>query len=96
MGAGGRSGSAGIGACRSVCHNGMRLSTDGITVKLYTGGGEGIAHSSVAPPHGLLGAVIGCQRVRSRFQKNTSVARPIRKAPIVDARLNHATPSSDE
>src|ERR1041385_8776287 len=38
------------------CHSGSRLSTRGIDAKLYDGGGDGIAHSSVAPPHGSLPA----------------------------------------
>src|ERR1041385_6108879 len=67
IGPGGWSGSGSIGAWRSVRQSGRRLATVGMTVKLETGGGDGIAHSGVAPSHGLFEAVIGRQRVRSRL-----------------------------
>src|SRR5437879_2993512 len=96
IGAGGRSGNGAIGPWRSVCQSGSRFATVGMTVKLYTGGGDGIAHSSVAPFHGLAGAFTGCHRVRSRFQKKISVAMPTRNAPMVETRLKPATPRSGE
>ena len=37
----------------SASHNGVRLSTAGICAKLYDGGGEAVAHSSVGASHGL-------------------------------------------
>jgi len=55
-----------------------------ITVKVVNRRGEGIAHSSVARPR-FAGALLGRQRVRSRFQKKMSVAIPMRNAPMVRA-----------
>src|SRR2546426_10949071 len=65
-GAGGAAGGAGIGAWGSVFQRGSRLATGGITEKLYGGGGEGIAPSSVAAPHGSVGAGAPCGRGRRR------------------------------
>src|SRR6267142_1990216 len=96
IGAGGRSGRGAIGPWRSVCQSGSRLVTVGMTVKLYTGGGDGIAHSSVAPPHGLFGASAGRRPVRSRLNRKINVASPITNAPIVDTTLKSVTPRSAE
>src|SRR3990172_12665707 len=61
MGSGGTSGMAFIWV---TDHLGNRLSTSGITVKLYSGGGDGMVHSSVAPPHGSLPATSPFRQLR--------------------------------
>src|SRR2546422_7447594 len=94
IGAGGAAGGSGIGSWCSVFQRGSRFATVGITEKLYGGGGEEIAHSSVAPPHGSFGAGAPCERVRHRLTTNTSVATPIKNAPIVETRLRLETPRS--
>src|SRR5258705_7093094 len=94
IGAGGVAGRGVMGAWCSVCHSGSRLSTRGITVKLYTGGGDGIAHSSVAPFHGSLPATSPRRRLHHRFTRNTSTETPIKNAPAVETWFNCVTPSS--
>src|SRR5213078_2750595 len=94
IGPGGAAGGSRIGSWCSVFQRGSRFATVGITEKLYGGGGEGIAHSSVAPPHGSFGAGAPCERVRHRLTTNTSVATPIKNAPIVETRLRLETPGS--
>src|SRR6266850_4432498 len=84
IGTGGVRGSGAIAPWCSVFQSGRRLSTRGITVKLYTGGGDGIAHSSVAPCQGSFPAGSPRRRVHHRFTRNTSVATPSRNAPAVE------------
>src|SRR2546428_2207731 len=91
-GAGGTGGGSCIGAWCSVFQRGRRLSTFGITEKLYAGGGDGTAHSRVAPPHGSFGAGVPLGRVRPRVKTNTSVATPSGNAPILDAEFSPQTP----
>src|SRR2546422_6462085 len=96
IGAGGRAGGSFIGPWRSVRHRGSRLSTVGITEKLYGGGGDGMPHSSVAPPQGSFEAGRPCVRLRHRFTTKISIERPIRSAPMVETRLRSLTPRSGE
>src|SRR3989454_5516021 len=72
IGAGGTAGGSFIGPWRSVRQRGRRLSTVGITEKFYGGGGEGMPHSSVAPPHGAFGA--GAPGVRLRHRVTTKIS----------------------
>src|SRR5689334_14858045 len=41
------------GGSETVSHSGSRERTIGCSSKLYAGGGDAVAHSSVPPPHGL-------------------------------------------
>src|SRR2546425_9568270 len=66
IGAGGTAGGAFIGPWRSVRQRGSRLSTVGITEKVYGGGGEGVPPSSGAPPPGSVDA--GAPRGRPRHK----------------------------
>src|SRR6185295_9421160 len=96
MGAGGVAGGSRIGSWCSVFQRGSRLVTVGMTEKLYTGGGDGMLHSSVAPPHGSFEAACPCPRVRHTLKRNTRIDTPIRNAPTVETRFRDPTPSSDE
>src|SRR2546422_6895979 len=95
-GAGGTGGGSCIGAWCSVFQRGRRLSTFGITEKLYAGGGDGTAHSRVAPPHGSFGAGVPLVRGRQRVKTNTSGATPSGEAPIVEAKVRPQAPRSGE
>src|SRR5258706_5043650 len=94
IGAGGVRGNGAMAPWCSVFHSGSRLSTRGITVKLYTGGGDGIAHSRVAPPQGSFPATSPRLRVHHRFTRNTSTATPSRNAPAVETWFKRVTPNS--
>src|SRR6266550_9120484 len=65
----------------AALQRGRRLATVGITSKLCGGGGDGIVHSSVAPPHGSSPAASPLVRERHKFHRNTSTERPIKNAP---------------
>src|ERR1700704_1271638 len=95
IGAGGVAGGSRIGSWCSVFQRGSRLVTVGMTEKLYTGGGDGMLHSSVAPPQGSLGAACPC-RLRHALKRNTRIDTPMRKAPTVETRFREPTPSSGE
>src|SRR3954464_11311519 len=45
------------GSSPAASHKGVRLSTTGMWAKLYGGGGESVAHSRLAAPHGFAGAI---------------------------------------
>src|SRR5690348_5329215 len=77
-------------------HSGKRECTVGIWAKLYTAGGDDVAHSSVAPSQGLSPAILPLVRVRMMFQMKTSIERAIRNAPTVDTRFMVDTPRSGE
>src|SRR5450830_978937 len=56
------------GALRS--HRGYREVTSGICAKLYSGGGDGIDHSSVGAPHGSLPARVPCFLLQKKLKAN--------------------------
>src|SRR5439155_20122399 len=85
---------SGIALTCVIDQRGRRLATVGMTSKLCGGGGEGMVHSSVAPPHGSLPATLPRVRVRQTLTRKTAIDTPIRNAPTVDTRLSLATPSS--
>src|SRR2546426_5504625 len=87
IGAGGSAGGSSIGSWRSVRQRASRCVTVGITEKLYGGGGEGMLHSSVAPPHGSFGAIVPRVRLRHTLYTKTKIATAIKNAPTVDTRL---------
>ena len=78
----------------SIDQRGRRPATVGMTSKLCGGGGDGMVHSSVAPPHGSFPATLPRLRVRQTLIRNTKIEAPIRNAPTVDTRFSLATPSS--
>src|SRR5262245_59150845 len=82
-----------FGGC-SDSHRGIRLCTVGMTSKLCGGGGEEVAHSNVAPFHGLGPATAPCFRVRHMLYTNTTIPSPIVNAPIEDQRFIRSTPRS--
>src|SRR5438552_12545815 len=83
---------SGIALTCVIDQRGRRLATVGMTSKLCGGGGEGMVHSSVAPPHGSLPATLPRVRVRQTLTRKTAIDTPIRNAPTVDTRLSLATP----
>src|SRR5882724_2702956 len=90
----GLGGTSGTGVMPLGVHLGRRLETVGMTLKLYTGGGDGMAHSSVAPFHGSLPAISPCFRVRQTLYMK--IRNPITRntVPYVDAWLYGVTPRS--
>src|SRR5437762_102873 len=72
--------------------SGYRDVTVGITAKLYSGGGEGIDHSSVGPPQGSLPAGGPLRRERMRFQKPITTATTWMYAPMELMRLKISSP----
>src|SRR6266480_156848 len=96
IGAGGVAGGSRIASWRSVFHRGSRLVTLGMTEKLYAGGGDGMLHSSVAPPQGSFGAACPRRALRHTLKRNTRIETAMRNAPTVEARFRPPTPSSGE
>src|SRR5260370_15271162 len=62
--------------------------------KLYTGGGDGIDHSSVAPSHGSSEASSPLRRLLNRLITNSNTENPMPIAPIVEIWFSSVTPSS--
>src|SRR5688572_11721571 len=60
--------------CSRSSHSGSRVCTVGMVLKLYSTGGEVVAHSRVGAPHGLLDAFA------PRFRLHTMLASRIRIA----------------
>jgi hypothetical protein len=69
------------------CQKSSRASTSGISAKLYSGGGDGIDHSSVPACHGSLPDTSPAVRLRQKFQRLTAMPRMRITVPIVEARL---------
>src|SRR5215213_1203931 len=63
---------------------GVELWTVGTTRKLYSGGGEGMVHSSVPPFHGSGPATRPRFRDQIQFTTSANVDRPRMYAPTVD------------
>src|SRR6185436_13633491 len=85
----------GISDVRSGCvrsHNGYRDSTSGISAKLYSGGGDGIDHSSVAASHGLSGAMGPLDLLRKKFHTKIEVDSTSMNAPMDEIMLNVSQP----
>src|SRR5688572_23202985 len=68
--------------------NGRALLTSGIAAKLYSGGGEDVVHSSVAPSHGSFPASSPARVLLHAFTKKTSTPSAITKAPTVATRFH--------
>src|SRR5215470_6081410 len=71
-----------------------RSRTMGTTAKLYTGGGEGIVHSSVRPSQGSAGAGAPERAVVTTFHRKTSSESAMVKAPMVATRFQKFQPRS--
>src|SRR5215203_4315458 len=85
----------GISEVRSGCvrsQSGYRDSTSGISAKLYSGGGDGMDHSSVAASHGLFDAMGPCDLLRKKFQTKIAVEMTSMNAPMLEMRLNVSQP----
>src|ERR1700677_3313404 len=79
-----QSGSA--GCLRS--HSGRRLLTTGSSAKLYSGGGELVAHSKVQASHGSFPAICPFRRERMILKTKTSNPRAWKTAPMVQTKLS--------
>src|SRR5215212_6660574 len=64
----------------------------GTCTKLWGGGGEVVAHSSVQARHGLGPAGSPLRRLDVTFQISTNRARPVKKTPMVEIRLSSPQP----
>src|SRR5438067_8488428 len=73
-------------------HNGCRLATTGIDAKLYSGGGEVVAHSKVSAAHGLGPAGLPHQRAWNQFTNVIPVPTAKMKPPIVEMRFRPSHP----
>src|SRR5438067_8886847 len=74
---------------------GYALRTTGMTGKLYGGGGEVVAHSSVPPYQGSGPAGGPRKRLQTRLPKISSSPAVRMKAPTVSERLYGPQPSDD-
>src|SRR5574342_207565 len=76
--------------CPSPCfctQKSSRAWTVGTAAKLYTGGGEGMVHSSVRPSHGSAGAGAPHRVVAITFKMKTRNDSTITNTPIVETRF---------
>jgi hypothetical protein len=62
--------------------------------KLWGGGGDDVAHSSVFPSHGSDGAVRGFRRVTNTLTRKTATDAAMRNDPTVATRLRKLHPRS--
>src|SRR2546430_13565374 len=65
----------------------MKLRTGGTRSKLYGGGGDVVAHSSVLPCHGSLPAISPWFQLRTMLIRKTSTEIAMRKDEMVMIRL---------
>src|SRR5437879_11169629 len=96
IGAGGVAGGSRMASWCSVFQRGSRLVTVGMTEKLYAGGGEGMLHSSVAPPQGPVGAARPGRALCHTSRRDTSIETAMRKAPTTEARISPEQPTTGE
>src|SRR5262249_13776510 len=75
-------------------HSGRRLETVGTTAKLYGGGGEVVAHSSVQASHGSLPAGPPPPRATTTFTPSGATPRICRGTPNVVTRFQTSQPRS--
>src|SRR5262245_19850658 len=95
VGAGGRG--TGAPPCPSPCFWSQRSSRPcevGITAKLYTGGGDGMLHSSVRASHGSGPATTPERWVLNALTMNTEMDSAMMNAPIVDTMFQKFQPRS--
>src|SRR5258705_11084453 len=75
--------------------SGRRLLTDGITAKLYTGGGELVVHSRIHASHGSLPANLPLREDHSRFTRKIKTPTPWKKKPMVTSKFRGSQPPPD-
>src|ERR1700693_3094500 len=68
--------------------------TTGTVAKLYTGGGEGMVHSSVRPSHGSAGAAAPDRVFLNTFKRKTRNDSTMISAPPVATRFQKFHPRS--
>src|SRR5919205_2853614 len=69
-----------------------RPSTGGITAKLYSGGGDVVAHSSEEPSQGSLPATSPWIRLCTKFHMKIRIEAEMMNEPIVDTSFSSVTP----
>src|SRR5258705_14012697 len=72
--------------------SGRRLLTDGITAKLYTGGGEMVVHSRVHASHGSLPAILPLREDHSTFTMKINTATPWKNTPTGTMKIRVCQP----
>ena len=65
----------------------------GIVTKLYSGGGEVVAHSRVSPPQGSLGALGPRRRLHTQLTKVMRMPRARTNDPTVEITFGAVHPS---
>src|SRR5439155_20098651 len=81
--------------CWSVAtHSAFRPPTVGGYTKLYSGGGEVVAHSSVSPPQGLAAATAPRRTLQATSASRTSRPTPRTTPPAVARRFRLPQPLS--
>jgi hypothetical protein len=70
--------------------------TRGTTSKLFSGGGDGVNHSSVLAFHGSGPAIGPCFSERVTLMIVSRTLRARMNAPIVEKRLKNSQPDADE
>src|SRR5271169_2272291 len=73
-------------------HSGRRLRTSGIVAKLYSGGGDAVAHSSVQASQGSLLAVFPLKYDQTRFNTNSKVPSIWNTTPMEIVRFQISQP----
>src|SRR5579864_6495808 len=80
-------GSVGISPDSRRSRSGMKLRTGGTRSKLYGGGGEEVAHSSVLACQGSSPAISPWRQLRTTLMRNSSTENAIRNDEMVMIRL---------
>src|SRR4029450_10680916 len=75
------------------CHRSSLACTTGISSKLYSGGGEDVAHSSVRASHGSASICLGLRKLAIAVARNTRTRIPITKAPTDETSFQKESPS---
>src|SRR2546427_8442893 len=79
------------------CHSSSTLCTTGMSSKLWAGGGEEVAHSSVRASHGSSPAAWADDRdVRTTFRMKITIEAAIMKAPMVETMFQKFHPANGE
>jgi len=76
------------------CQSSSRLVTSGISLKLYSGGGDGMVHSSVRASQGS-SPTISDLRVMKTLMMKMRIERAMTKEPTVDTMFHTSQPLPD-
>src|SRR5205823_2292695 len=82
---------AAVAPCRRS-HSGRALRTGGRVAKLYAGGGDDVAHSSVQASQGFGPATAPRRRLRQAFQRKASTDSASTNEPTVSTRFQVPQP----